>query len=101
MRTAGGVAALVLYDVTTLHFETDDEDALRKVGMSKERRVDPQIQVGLLVDPAGFPLEVHCFEGNKAETMTLIPVAARVPGPPPDPTTWSSSPTPACSRRPT
>jgi hypothetical protein len=74
VRTAGGVAALVLYDVTTLHFETDTEDALRRVGMSKERRVDPQIQVGLLVDPGGFPLEVHCFEGNKAETLTLIPV---------------------------
>jgi len=42
--------------------------------MSKERRVDPQIQVGLLVDPTGVPLEVHCFEGNKAETRTLIPV---------------------------
>ena len=42
--------------------------------MSKERRVDPQIQVGLLVDPGGFPLEVHCFEGNKAETLTLVPV---------------------------
>jgi transposase len=42
--------------------------------MSKERRVDPQIQVGLLVDAAGFPLEVVCFEGNKAETRTLIPV---------------------------
>jgi transposase len=64
----------VLYDCTTLYFETDEEDTLRRVGMSKERRVDPQIQVGLLVDPAGFPLEVHCFEGNKAETHTLIPV---------------------------
>lgn len=74
VRAAGGVAAMVLYDVTTLHFETDTEDDLRKVGMSKERRVDPQIQVGLLVDPGGFPLEVHCFEGNKAETLTLIPV---------------------------
>jgi transposase len=42
--------------------------------MSKERRVDPQIQVGLLVDPSGFPLEVHAFAGNKAETHTLIPV---------------------------
>jgi len=42
--------------------------------MSKERRLDPQIQVGLLVDAAGFPLEVHCFEGNTAETTTLIPV---------------------------
>jgi transposase len=65
---------LVLYDVTTLHFERDDEDELRKVGVSKEHRVDPQVQAGLLVDPAGFPLEVHLFEGNKAETTTLIPV---------------------------
>ena len=59
VRTSG-TAALVLYDVTTLHFERDDEDELRKVGMSKEHRVDPQVQVGLLVDPDGFPLEVHC-----------------------------------------
>ena len=66
--------SLVLYDVTTLYFEIEAEDKLRKVGMSKERRVDPQIQVGLLVDPEGFPLEVCCFEGNKAETKTLIPV---------------------------
>ena len=73
VRTSG-TAALVLYDVTTLHFERDDEDELRKVGMSKEHRVDPQVQAGLLVDPAGFPLEVHLFEGNKAETTTLIPV---------------------------
>ena len=73
VRTSG-TAALVLYDVTTLHFERPDEDELRKVGMSKEHRVDPQVQVGLLVDPGGFPLEVHLFEGNKAETTTLIPV---------------------------
>jgi Transposase DDE domain len=69
-----GTGALVLYDVTTLHFERPDEDELRKVGMSKEHRVDPQVQVGLLADPSGFPLEVHLFEGNKAETATLIPV---------------------------
>jgi hypothetical protein len=66
--------ALVLYDVTTLHFETDREDGLRKVGMSKERRVDPQVTVGLLTDSGGFPLDVHLFEGNKAETKALIPV---------------------------
>ena len=69
-----GAASLVLYDVTTLHFEAENEDALRKVGMSKERRVDPQIQVGLLVNSSGFPLEVSCFEGNTAETTTLLPV---------------------------
>jgi transposase len=66
--------ALVLYDVTTLHFEIGDEDDLRKVGMSKEHRVDPQVQVGLLVDRSGFPLEIELFEGNKAETSTLVPV---------------------------
>jgi len=69
-----GTAALVMYDVTTLHFEVRDEDDLRKVGMSKEHRVDPQVQVGLLVDPAGFPLEISVFEGNKAETTTIVPV---------------------------
>lgn len=75
-RTTGRTSAMVLYGVTTLHFENEDEDALRKVGMSKEHRVDPQVQVGLLVDPGGFPLEVHLFKGNKAETTTLIPVLA-------------------------
>lgn len=50
------------------------ELSLRKVGYSKERRVDPQIVVGLLVDRTGFPLEIACFEGNKAETHTIIPI---------------------------
>lgn len=31
----GPGAALVLYDLTTLYFETEKEDGLRKVGMSK------------------------------------------------------------------
>lgn len=69
--------AVVLYDVTTLHFEVEREDKLRKVGMSKERRVDPQVTVGLLTTADGFPLEVDLFEGNKAETKTLIPVLTR------------------------
>jgi hypothetical protein len=75
---SGGLASLIMYDCTTLHFEVGDEDtgpkALRKVGMSKEHRVDPQVQVGLLVDPSGFPLEVHLFDGASAETKTLLPV---------------------------
>ena len=69
-----GDITLVLYDVTTLYFEAEKEDDLRKVGYSKERRVDPQIVVGLLVDRRGFPLEVGCFEGNKAETLTIVPI---------------------------
>ncbi|MGF6885324.1 transposase [Nocardia sp. GAS34] len=30
--------------------------------------------VGLLVDRFGFPLEIACFEGNRAETTTILPV---------------------------
>lgn len=63
-----------MYDLTTLHFEASNEDRLRKAGMSKERRVDPQVTVGLLVTAGGFPLEIALFEGNKAETKTLTPV---------------------------
>lgn len=64
---------MVLYDCTTLYFETAKEDELRKVGMSKERRVDPQIVVGLITDNVGFPLHVEFFHGKTAETTTLIP----------------------------
>ena len=69
-----GPATLVLYDVTTLYFETDEGDGFREPGFSKERRLEPQITVGLLTDVRGFPLMVHAFEGNKAETKTILPV---------------------------
>jgi hypothetical protein len=65
---------LVLYDVTTLYFEVQKEDEYRRPGLSKERRLEPQITVGLLVDRTGFPLEIQSFEGNKAEVRTIIPV---------------------------
>jgi DDE family transposase len=69
-----GPASLVLYDVSTLYFETDAGDGFRERGFSKERRLEPQITVGLLTDQAGFPLMVSAFEGNKAETKTMLPV---------------------------
>jgi len=69
-----GPAMLLLYDVTTLYFETDAGDGFREPGFSKERRLEPQITVGLLTDAGGFPLMVHAFEGNKAETTTMLPV---------------------------
>jgi hypothetical protein len=40
----------------------------------KERRVGPQVVVGLLADRYGFPLEIGCFEGNQAEKLTILPV---------------------------
>ncbi len=57
-----------------MHWEAEKEDALRRVGYSKDRKVDPQIVVGLLVDRTGFPLEIGCFEGNTAETATIVKV---------------------------
>jgi hypothetical protein len=69
-----GPASLVLYDVSTLYFETDQGDGFRESGFSKERRLEPQITVGLLADRNGFPLMVSAFEGNRAETKTMLPV---------------------------
>jgi hypothetical protein len=69
-----GPASLVLYDVSTLYFETDQGDGFREPGFSKERRLEPQITIGLLTDQAGFPLMLCAFEGNRAETKTMLPV---------------------------
>jgi hypothetical protein len=52
-------------------------------GSAEERRSGPQIVVGLSATAGGFPLTVHEFEGNKAETKTMIPVLrgfAEAPG---------------------
>jgi len=65
---------LLLYDVTTLYFEVQKEDGYRRPGLSKERRLEPQIVVGLLVDQTGFPLSLQSFSGNTAETKTILPV---------------------------
>jgi transposase len=72
-----GTASLVLYDVSTLYFETDKTDGFREPGFSKERRLEPQITIGLLTGQDGFPLMVSAFEGNRAETKTMLPVIER------------------------
>jgi len=72
--STSGDVSLVFYDVTSLRTQATKEDDFRKVGFSKDRSVDPQVVVGLLVDREGFPLEVACFEGNKAEKLTVVHV---------------------------
>ncbi len=69
-----GRASLVLYDVSTLYSGTDAGDGFRESGFSKERRLEPQITIGVLTGQAGFPLMVSAFEGNRAETKTMLPV---------------------------
>ncbi len=57
-----------------MYFETDAGDGFRESGFSKERRLEPQITIGLLTGAGGFPLMVSAFEGNMAETKTMLPV---------------------------
>jgi transposase len=65
----------MFYDVTTLYFETDHQDDLRKTGFSKEgRHSNPQIILGLLVSLSGYPLAYCIHEGNKYEGHTMLPV---------------------------
>jgi Transposase DDE domain len=54
-------------------FRNDQGDGFPEPGFSKERRLEPQITIGLLTDSSGFPLAVEAFEGNKAETATMVP----------------------------
>lgn len=66
---------VVFYDVTTLYFEIDHDDELRKTGFSKEgKHQNPQIVLGLLVSKNGYPLAYEIFEGNKFEGHTMLPV---------------------------
>lgn len=67
--------SIVFYDVTTLYFEAEDEDDLRKTGFSKDgKHQQPQIVLGLLVSAGGYPLDYEVFEGNKFEGHTMLPV---------------------------
>lgn len=74
-KTLSGKLGLVFYDITTLYFESSEQDELRMTGYSKDgKHQHPQIMIGLLVGENGYPLGYEIFEGNKAETKTLIPV---------------------------
>lgn len=69
---------LLFYDVTTLYFETFEEDELRKNGFSKDNKSQqPQILVALMVTKEGFPVACEIFSGNTFEGHTIIPVVKR------------------------
>ena len=68
----GNSMALVFYDVTTLYFETNDEDSLRKRGYSKDHKNDlPQIVIGLFVDKDGYPFDFDFYDGKTFEGHTF------------------------------
>lgn len=65
----------VFYDVTTLYFEIEREDEIRKSGYSKDgKHKHPQIVLGLLVSKNAYPLAYDNFEGNKYEGDTFLPI---------------------------
>lgn len=75
LKILGGVITIVFYDVTTLYFQIDDEDEIRKRGFSKEgKHQNPQIVLGLLVSIGGYPLAYEIHEGNKFEGHTMLPI---------------------------
>ena len=79
----GRTTNYLFYDVTNFFFETDREDGdvmqedgtamegLRKVGVSKERRKTPIVQMGLIMDEQGIPISIEQFPGNKLDEFTV------------------------------
>jgi transposase len=78
-KVLGGTISIVFYDMTTLYFETSDEDDLRKTGFSKDgKHSNPQIYLGLLVGLGGYAIGYDIFEGNIYEGHTLIPMVEKM-----------------------
>lgn len=70
-----GEITVVFCDMTTLYFEAEDEDDLRKIGFNKDGKFQkPQIILGLLVGLKGYPIAYDIFKGNTFEGHTLIPM---------------------------
>jgi len=75
LKILGNKVSIVFYDVTTIYFEAESEDDLRKTGFSKEgKHQHPQIVLGLLVSKGGYPLAYDIFEGNQFEGHTMLPI---------------------------
>ncbi len=64
---------LLLFDVTTLYFESVDTDELRAFGYSKDFRFNTtQVVLALATNSDGLTIGYELFEGNKAEVKTLL-----------------------------
>ena len=85
-RGTGRSSKVIFYDVTNFFFETahPDPDTLdadgnvvekgvRKVGVSKENRKQPIVQLGLFLDDDGIPVSFGMFPGNTLDHHTLRP----------------------------
>lgn len=66
-------SSVIYYDCTNYFFDIDDEDDLRRYGISKEHRPNPIVGMGLFMDGDGIPLSCNIYPGNQNEQKTLIP----------------------------
>jgi transposase len=72
--------SIVFYDLTTISVEgtTTLEDDLRRHGMSKDGLIRRQVMLGVVQTADGLPIHHEVYEGNAAETRTLVPTIERV-----------------------
>jgi transposase len=71
-------SSVIYYDCTNYFFEIDNEDDLRKYGISKEHRPNPIVGMGLFMDGDGIPLSFNIYPGNQNEHLTLIPEESKI-----------------------
>ena len=70
---------VVLYDLTTLRFESTEAVGLRQFGYSKERRSDcTQLVLGLLLRPDGIPVGFEVYPGNTFEGKTIASIVEKM-----------------------
>ena len=69
---------ILYYDLTNFFFEIEEEDQLRKYGVSKEHRPNPIVQFGLFMDGDGIPLCCDINPGNTNENTTLKPLEKKI-----------------------
>lgn len=69
---------IIYYDCTNYFFEIDNEDDIRKYGISKEHKPNPIVGMGLFMDGDGLPLSCNIYPGNMNEQKTLIPEETKI-----------------------
>ena len=74
----GRDTSVVYFDATNFYFEIDEQDDLRKRGISKEKRPNPIVQMGLALDRDGVPINYKLFAGNKHDSETFTSVIGEI-----------------------
>ena len=69
---------VIYYDCTNYFFKIDNEDDIRKYGISKEHKPNPIVGMGLFMDGDGLPLSCNIYPGNMNEQKTLIPEETKI-----------------------